>query len=71
MVGGTLYNEEIAYGDQLLIPDPSTAAVVPWADHTARWICDSQWEDGSPLEALPRRVYRRQLERAHALGFDR
>ena len=70
VVGGTLYNEEIAYGDQLLIPDPSTAAVVPWADHTARWICDSQWADGSPLEALPRRVYRRQLERANALGYD-
>ena len=32
VVGGTLYNEEIAYGDQLLIPDPSTAAVVPWAE---------------------------------------
>src|SRR4029453_4180154 len=35
VVGGTLYNEEIAYGDQLLLPDPSTAALVPWADHTA------------------------------------
>ncbi|MFI5050587.1 MAG: glutamine synthetase family protein [Gaiellales bacterium] len=70
VVGGTLYNEEIAYGDQLLIPDPSTAAVVPWADATARWICDSQWPDGSPLEALPRRVFKRQLERANALGYD-
>src|SRR5437763_11386260 len=70
VVGGTLYNEERAYGDQLLMPDPETAAVVPWLDATARWICDSQWADGSPLEALPRRVYRRQLERARALGFD-
>ena len=58
-VGGTLYNEEVAYGDQLLFPDPETAAVVPWAESTARWICDSQWADGDPLEALPRHVFRR------------
>ena len=31
VVPGTLYNEEIAYADQFLRPDPSTAAVVPWA----------------------------------------
>jgi len=50
---GTLYNEEVAYGDQLLFPDPETAAVVPWAESTARFICDSQWASGEPLEALP------------------
>ena len=70
VVGGTLYNEEVAYGDQLLVPDLTTAAVVPWASGTARWICDSAWADGAPLEALPRRVYRRQLDRARALGFE-
>jgi glutamine synthetase len=70
VLGGTLYNEEVAYGDQLLHPDPQTAAVVPWAEATARFICDSQWASGEPLEALPRRVYRRQLERAQALGYE-
>lgn len=70
VVGGTLYNEEVAYGDQLLVPDLATAAVVPWASGTARWICDSAWADGTPLEALPRHVYRRQLDRARALGFE-
>ena len=38
VVGGTLYHEEVAYGDQLLLPDLETAAVVPWRDATARWI---------------------------------
>jgi glutamine synthetase len=70
VVGGTLYNEEVAYGDQMLTPDLETAAVVPWLEGTARWICDSAWADGRPLEALPRRVYRRQLERAQALGYE-
>jgi glutamine synthetase len=44
--------------------------VVPWREATARWICDSTWADGTPLEALPRRVWRRQLERARALGYE-
>ena len=35
VVSGTLYNEEVAYADQLLRPDLSTAAVVPWLDATA------------------------------------
>jgi len=44
--------------------------VVPWREATARWICDSTWADGTPLEALPRRVWRKQLERARALGYE-
>ncbi|HWG81408.1 MAG TPA: glutamine synthetase family protein, partial [Gaiellales bacterium] len=70
VVGGTLYHEEVAYGDQLLLPDLDTAAVVPWREATARWICDSTWADGTPLEALPRRVWRKQLERARTLGYE-
>ena len=70
VVGGTLYNEEVAYGDQRLIPDPSTAAIVPWAESTGRFICDSYWDDGSPLAALPRHVFRRALERCRALGYE-
>jgi glutamine synthetase len=36
VVPGTLYHEERGYGDQLLFPDPDTAAVLPWAEHTSR-----------------------------------
>ena len=70
VVGGTLYNEERAYGDQRLVPDPATAALVPWAEATGRFICDSRWDDGRPLEALPRHVFRRVLERCRALGYE-
>ena len=52
VVPDTLYHEEIGYGDQRLIPDPETAAVVPWAEATARFICDSQFIGGEPLRAL-------------------
>jgi glutamine synthetase len=70
VVSGTLYNEEIAYADQFLRPDPSTAAIVPWVDATARMICDTYWSDGRPLEAAPRHVFRRVLDRCHALGYE-
>jgi glutamine synthetase len=70
VVGGTLYNEERQYADQLLHPDPESAAVVPWADRTARFICDATWYDGSPLEVTPRQVYRRALDRCRSMGFE-
>lgn len=70
VVPGSLYNEEVGYGDQLLFPDPSTAAVVPWAPGTARFICDAQWYDGSVPEAAPRAVYRRVLEKAAGMGYE-
>jgi glutamine synthetase len=70
VVPGTLYNEERGYGDQLLFPDPATGAVVPWADGTARFICDARWYDGKPLEAAPREVFRRALERCRSMGFE-
>jgi glutamine synthetase len=70
VVGGTLYHEERGYGDQLLFPDPQSAAVVPWIDATARFICDAQWHDGTPLGATPRAVFRRALDRCRTMGFE-
>jgi len=70
VVSGTLYNEEVAYGDQRLLPDPETAAVIPWAEGTARFICDSYWHDDRPLAALPRHVFRRVLDRCRSLGYE-
>jgi glutamine synthetase len=70
IVPGTLYNEEIGYADQRLKPDPSTAAVVPWAKDTARMICDTFWDDGRPLGAAPRQVFRNVLTRCRELGYE-
>ena len=70
VVPGTLYHDKKGYGDQLLFPDPDSAAVIPWMDRTARFICDAQWYDGTPLAATPRAVFRRALEKARAMGFE-
>jgi glutamine synthetase len=70
VVSNTLYNEEVGYGDQRLRPDPDTAAVIPWVEATGRFICDSTWDDGRPLAALPRHVFRRVLERCREMGYE-
>ena len=70
VVAGTLYNVEMAYADERLKPDPSTAAIVPWAPATGRTICDAYWDDGRPLGAAPRQVFRRVLERCRELGYE-
>ena len=67
---GTLYHEERGYGDQLLFPDPDSAAIVPWVEATGRLICDAQWYDGTPLAATPRHVFRGALEKAREMGFE-
>ncbi len=70
VVPGTLYNEEIGYADQRLRPDPTTAAIVPWAEATGRMICDGYWDDGRPAAAEPRHVFRRVLARCRELGYE-
>jgi glutamine synthetase len=70
VVPGSLYNEEVGYGDQLLWPDPTTACRVPWAERTGRFICDAAWLDGRPLEAAPRYVLKRVLDRWADLGIE-
>ena len=69
VVDGTLYNEEVLYADQFLVPDPATAALVPWAESTARLICDGYWADGTPQRAAPRQVLARLVERAREMGY--
>ena len=58
--------------DMVAIPDPSTFQILPWRPRerrVARMFCDVHLPDGSPFPGDPRRVLRRNLERAAALGF--
>jgi glutamine synthetase len=63
----------IEESDMLLSPDLSTFQIFPWGDgdnRVARLICDINTPDGEPFAGDPRRVLRRQLDRARALGFS-
>ncbi|MFZ1490510.1 MAG: glutamine synthetase family protein [Ilumatobacteraceae bacterium] len=58
--------------DVLAIPDPNTFELLPWGDPKApeaRVFCDIWNLDGTPFDGDPRQVLRRNLERAHELGF--
>ena len=62
----------IAESDMYLVPDPTTYAVIPWDrsdSPTARLICDVYTPDRRPFEGDPRRVLKRAMQEADALGL--
>lgn len=63
-------NWEQGYGDVRCVPDLATLRVLPWLERTALVLCDLVDVDTSePVEVSPRRILRRQVERAAAAGY--
>ncbi len=61
----------IQESDVVAFPDPKTFQILPFGDQrVARVVCDIANLDGTPFEGDPRHVLRRQLEKAHSLGFS-
>ncbi|XP_077427948.1 lengsin [Vanacampus margaritifer] len=56
--------------DILLIPDLSTFRILPWAEQTARVICDPCTVTGSPLRTSPRLLAKQLLGQLQSLGFS-
>jgi glutamine synthetase len=62
---------DLGYGDFSCRPDLSTLRMIPWIERTALVICDLfDVDTGEPIEVAPRQILRRQVERAHALGYE-
>lgn len=62
----------IEQSDMYLYPDLDTFTIFPWRPQqgkVARIICDVYCADGTPFEGDPRRVLRRQVDRAKAMGY--
>ncbi|XP_060628311.2 lengsin [Anolis sagrei] len=55
--------------DIILSPDLSTFRALPWAEATARVICDSFTVMGNPLLTSPRHIAKRQLMQLRDSGF--
>ncbi|MGH2584810.1 MAG: glutamine synthetase family protein [Dehalococcoidia bacterium] len=58
--------------DMIAMPDPSTFTIIPWRPReqgVARMFCDILYPDGTPFEADPRYVLRRNLKKASDLGY--
>src|SRR5947209_3470666 len=61
----------IQESDMVAVPDASTFQIIPWKSEAqvARMFADVNDPDGSPFDADPRFVLKRQLDRAAELGF--
>ncbi|MCE5203866.1 MAG: glutamine synthetase family protein [Coriobacteriales bacterium] len=62
----------IQESDMVAFPDPSTFKSLPWrqsGQKVATMFCDIVRPDGTPYEADPRYVLKRQLERAAKMGY--
>lgn len=66
---GTGYLEELGFPDSRIRPDLSTYRVLPWADKTARLLCEPYYTDGRPAMAAPRAVARQLLNKLENMGY--
>lgn len=68
--GGLGMAEMQGGGDVLMVPDPSTFRVLPWAGRTGWVLCDLHWGDGTPSPFATRNLYRGVLDKLAGRGFD-
>jgi glutamine synthetase len=57
-------------GDMVMVPDPTSFRVLPWAPHTGWLLCDLYLPDGTPHPYSTRALMRRQLKRLAKRGFS-
>jgi glutamine synthetase len=57
-------------GDIVMIADPSSFRILPWAPQTGWLICDIYFADGSPVPFSTRHLYGQMLRRLADAGFD-
>jgi glutamine synthetase len=57
-------------GDVVMIPDPATFRVLPWAHKTGWLLADVYLPDGRPVPYATRHILRTALSRLGAAGYD-
>jgi len=57
-------------GNFLMVADPETFRVLPWARNTGWLLCDCYFANGRPVPIATRRLYRDALARLAKAGFD-
>jgi glutamine synthetase len=68
--GGFGIEEFTGFPDIVLVPDPATFQVLPWADRTGWLLCDTFFSNGQPLPLDGRGLMRRLLTELAEAGFD-
>lgn len=68
--GGFGMQEMEGAADVLMVPDPTTFRVLPWASATGWLLCDVHFADGRPVPFATRHLYRSVLAGLAKRGFD-
>src|SRR5262249_15280625 len=68
--GGLGMPEMEGGGDFLMIADPPTSRVLPWAPQTGWVLCDIYFANGKPVPFSTRHLYRQALQKLAEAGFD-
>ena len=67
--GGFGIAEFTGFPDVVLVPDPNTFQILPWADRTGWLLCDAYFANGQPLPLDGRGLLRRQVAALGDRGF--
>jgi glutamine synthetase len=57
-------------GNFIMVPDPGTFRILPWAEKTGWLLCDSYFPNGRAVPIATRTVYRDALSKLAGAGFD-
>jgi glutamine synthetase len=68
--GGFGMREMEGAADFLMVADPTTFRVLPWAPETGWLLCDIYFADGKPVPFSTRQLYRSALDKLGARGYD-
>jgi len=68
--GGFGMREMEGAADALMVADPTTFRLLPWAPRTGWMLCDLYFMDGRPVPFSTRHCYRVVLERLASAGYD-
>ena len=68
--GGMNVDEMQGAGNFIMVADPQTFRVLPWAEKTGWLLCDSYFPNGRPVPMATRGLYRAALAKLAKAGFD-
>src|ERR1700712_4240414 len=68
--GGFGMREMEGAADVLMVADPASFRVLPWASATGWLMCDVYFADGRPVPFATRHLYREVLKKLEARGYD-
>jgi glutamine synthetase len=67
--GGMGLDEMTGSPNLVIVPDPATFRVLPWAPGIGWILCDEYFKDGTPFHFSTRRILKNQLERLAVKGY--